>query len=140
MDAVKRARFAAAGAALLLLAVGFGLGLVVARAIVLRRLSTLSDGPPGTAELKTLMFVAEAELDLDDDQRAKAKLILDKYQPRFVAIRRRNFPEIDALRMERYAELRTLMKPEQTAKFDALVAHYEGQLRKSVGLAADASP
>jgi hypothetical protein len=137
MDAVTRVKLQAAVACVVLLVAGFVLGLVVAQAVALRRLKHLSDGPPGEAETRTLLWVADSELHVDAEQRTAAIKIVERYRPRFVEVRRKSFHELDSLRLARYAEIRTLLHPDQLPEFDSLVNTYESQLAKNVGLLPD---
>ncbi|MGE4297942.1 MAG: hypothetical protein AB7E47_07935 [Desulfovibrionaceae bacterium] len=60
---------------------------------------------------------------MDEEQKGKARAVLEKAHPRFEAVRSRVKPEMDRILDDATAQIKPFLDPQQQAKLDAFVAH-----------------
>jgi len=61
------------------------------------------------------------DIPLDADQKAKLREILDRTRKRFAALRAQYEPQTGAIRSEGRDEIRSILRPEQQARFEEIV-------------------
>jgi Spy/CpxP family protein refolding chaperone len=70
--------------------------------------------PPGLLPLD--------ELKLSAEQRSQVSALFEQYHPRFDAIFRSTFPQVQAIHESLEADIRKILSPEQRSRLDALKA------------------
>jgi Spy/CpxP family protein refolding chaperone len=98
----------------LVLASGIGLGVVIDRTFLARRGAL----PPGEFMSPWRMGRVLARLDLTAEQRAAVDSILALHRRDLGRVREDVRPELERIRIATEADLRALLTPQQTARFD----------------------
>jgi Spy/CpxP family protein refolding chaperone len=115
----------------LVLAGVFAIGIVTGAALdgVYRTRAGGGRGRGGERKHEKMFEETRRELNLNDEQAAKAKVILDETRNEFRALHEEMRPRFDAVRQRARARMRETLKPEQQTKFDQMMARRDQKMR-----------
>ena len=117
----------------LVLAGVFAIGCVTGAALdgVYRTRAGGGRGERGSGKKHEKMFEeTRRELNLNDEQSAKVKLILDETREEFRGLHTEMRPRFDAVRQRARARMRETLTPEQQTRFDAMMARRDQKKRE----------
>jgi Spy/CpxP family protein refolding chaperone len=131
---VISARLRAAGALLVVFALGAATGSAATHYRAARSLHHFLDAPPSEARRKAIVWALDHHLSLSSEQRTQIEAILAAHSPELTAIARRNEPELSPIMDRMQDEMRATLTPRQQAKFDSLTTHFRDRRRRALGL------
>jgi len=82
---------------------------------------------PGLADADRILKKLSSKLNLTQDQKTKAELLLKQNLPKGDALRREDEAKFDALRSAFNTQLRAILNPDQQKKLDDMVAKWENR-------------
>lgn len=114
----------------LVLAGVFVIGCVTGAALdgVYRTRAGGNRGNRGDRKHEKMFEETRRELNLNDEQAARARVILDETREEFRALHTEMRPRFDAVRQRARARMRETLTPEQQTRFDAMMARRDQKL------------